>query len=1075
MTSKCNTIEDINSKLNFFGYRGEAIASIVDVSGTVEISSRHRLSQQTYSKIFHNGKAMPVTASKTHRPSVGTTITVYDFFYNMPVRRKGISPTLELEQVKKAVESIALVNSSISFSVRNDSTGENVLQTHKTNSLVSRFGLLFGRDKTTAMKDVFLSRAGFELSGFMSTDGHHNKSLQFIYVNGRIVKKTPLHTCVNNVLTNSLICRKLSKVADSNWRKKDQELGSDFVSPRHTPDVYGMYVLQIKCPRSVYDICLEPAKTLIEFKDWDGIIFAIKTLVNCFLVRYNLNLGLISHEQQEERNSTSPITDSHKVVAQAVESSVARDLILEPVLQSKPVRRSHNMLLASQSLPPAQMCRNSTEIVDENSSILQTKMPECSAEVSEVTEHDISELDTERYMYVEHSLQADLPICSTKCMTVPDYEPEINMSTPNGLSELRGEIQGKLLQTSVDFTDSRLLMGHNTSEMYKYSTVVNCTEPESRQYEGDKKSTAVDVESQSFDRFQSSSSFIKPHSSLSKKPIFTAHCKLSPEVNMPLTYTRGTTDSVLRINHSNSAALVSTETDSIQEQSLAPNTSFRSPLQSSSISSRLSRLFKKHPRKSFITPDSSSLSERRIHVIDHHQPYDSHVLHHSTDLQYKQIGGSVTKVNLYPDSIHSKHSFDKHTDRLLPLDPLTSAVVESAYRCNNSGLGYSVQGIQSSLTSNSTLDSQTAITSSSMMSTLPYGQGRKSSLNSVEIDYTHFSSSERLMSPLKSNCASVLGTVSCQNQCYAYNHNDHVSTTGQSDNGTSNNKIETSSDSTVSCQTPNAAGTNQQEAEQVVEDDYNILNSCFSNEDRTNSEICSTGHISMVDMNHNTSTTYLSKPTIPVQAGSCESIWKAVVDPVTGGTLYMHSKSGNCVPSLAHDVSIGKEVDSVASSFNKGDESMLSTDCTSSLRVGDKSLASIDTGLASGVCAPYPFHRLEKCVPRRMSNFDCSSGCSTRNMLSMDNRNLSISSLLTSYKPQVPLPDTKWRCQSELREVSSISCNETDTGQSFTDILKSWKNPTFHGGEKVSCIFRVALTTHPYFYPIYLLSPTPNI
>lgn len=33
-----------------------------------------------------------------------------------------------------------------------------------------------------------------------------------------------------------------------------------------------VYAINIKCPISMYDICFEPSKTIVEFTDWDPII-----------------------------------------------------------------------------------------------------------------------------------------------------------------------------------------------------------------------------------------------------------------------------------------------------------------------------------------------------------------------------------------------------------------------------------------------------------------------------------------------------------------------------------------------------------------------------------------------------------------------------------------------------------------------------------------------------------------------------------------------------------------------------------------------------------------------------------
>lgn len=107
-TSKCHTLADLDHSLQHLGYRGEALASTIDCSGTVEILSRHHQSQQSYSKLFHHGKPIPVTLSSEQRPSVGSTITVHDFFYNLPVRRKAMSEVLEMESIRHTLLCIGM-------------------------------------------------------------------------------------------------------------------------------------------------------------------------------------------------------------------------------------------------------------------------------------------------------------------------------------------------------------------------------------------------------------------------------------------------------------------------------------------------------------------------------------------------------------------------------------------------------------------------------------------------------------------------------------------------------------------------------------------------------------------------------------------------------------------------------------------------------------------------------------------------------------------------------------------------------------------------------------------------------
>lgn len=56
-TSKCHGLTDLDH-LSHFGYRGEALASIRDVCGVLEITTRTRSSSKTFCKLFQQGKGL---------------------------------------------------------------------------------------------------------------------------------------------------------------------------------------------------------------------------------------------------------------------------------------------------------------------------------------------------------------------------------------------------------------------------------------------------------------------------------------------------------------------------------------------------------------------------------------------------------------------------------------------------------------------------------------------------------------------------------------------------------------------------------------------------------------------------------------------------------------------------------------------------------------------------------------------------------------------------------------------------------------------------------------------------------
>ncbi|XP_074516815.1 DNA mismatch repair protein Mlh3 isoform X1 [Sebastes fasciatus] len=293
-TSKCSSVEDLDN-LRWYGFRGEALASIVSLATLVEVSSRTRCSVKTLVKIFKDGKGMDVFEADTARPSAGTTVVICNFLHNMPVRRKRMDAVLEGERIRHRVEAISLMHPSVSFTLKNDCTGAMMMQLPKARNTYHRFVQIHSLGRAQKLGEVSYRHGQFEVMGHIGREGHYNNSLQFLYVNDRLLLKTRIHKLLNFLL------RRLS---GSNQKNDSPDGQSAIRSPKHkrSQELHGVYIINIKCSYSEYDICLEPAKTLIEFKDWDGILLCMEEAVKTFLSRENL-VTVIS---QDDLDSVPP-------------------------------------------------------------------------------------------------------------------------------------------------------------------------------------------------------------------------------------------------------------------------------------------------------------------------------------------------------------------------------------------------------------------------------------------------------------------------------------------------------------------------------------------------------------------------------------------------------------------------------------------------------------------------------------------------------------------------------------------------------------------------------------------------
>ncbi|XP_044518021.1 DNA mismatch repair protein Mlh3 isoform X1 [Gracilinanus agilis] len=299
-TSKCKSVQDLENP-KFYGFRGEALSSIANMASAVEISSRTNRTVKTFVKLFQNGKALEVCEAEVTRPSSGTTVTVYNLFYQLPVRRKCMDPRLEFEKVRQRIEALSLMHPSISFSLRNDISGSMVLQLPKTKDTCSRFCQIYGLGKSQKLREIKFKYKEFELSGYISSEAHYNKNLQFLFVNKRLILRTRLHKLIDFLLRKeSIICRPKGSFAS-----KQMSLSP----PRHrsNPELYGIYVLDVKCQFCEYDVCLDPAKTLIEFKNWDAVLVCFQEGIKTFLKQEQLFIEL-SGEDIKEFSEDSGLT-----------------------------------------------------------------------------------------------------------------------------------------------------------------------------------------------------------------------------------------------------------------------------------------------------------------------------------------------------------------------------------------------------------------------------------------------------------------------------------------------------------------------------------------------------------------------------------------------------------------------------------------------------------------------------------------------------------------------------------------------------------------------------------------------
>ncbi|MFH4159631.1 DNA mismatch repair endonuclease MutL [Acinetobacter bereziniae] len=194
-TSKIQSAEDLHAIVSL-GFRGEALASIAAVSRLTLTSSQDD-SGVGY-RLEVNGTAFDHQDIQAVAAQQGTHIRIQDLFFNVPARRKFLKkPGTEFGHIEEIVRRMALTHFDIRFVLEhNDNIRLNLPIADSGELRFQRVQQLLGRQFTENAYWIDADSISMRLSGWLGhpSDARAQADLQYVYVNGRIVKdKTISH------------------------------------------------------------------------------------------------------------------------------------------------------------------------------------------------------------------------------------------------------------------------------------------------------------------------------------------------------------------------------------------------------------------------------------------------------------------------------------------------------------------------------------------------------------------------------------------------------------------------------------------------------------------------------------------------------------------------------------------------------------------------------------------------------------------------------------------------------------------------------------------------------------------
>ena len=198
-TSKISRAEDL-AGISTLGFRGEALASIASVSGSVEVKTKTR---EAISGTYIRLEQGRIVESKDIGSPAGTTITVWDLFYNVPARKKHLKAAeAELVHIIDAVTEMAVVHHDISFELF--SGRRTLFKSVRSPNWDDVLFRLFGLKTLKGMSRIKAEGHGWSISGVIGDPLSLRSSPDriMIFVNGRAVSSRILTGALREAYRN---------------------------------------------------------------------------------------------------------------------------------------------------------------------------------------------------------------------------------------------------------------------------------------------------------------------------------------------------------------------------------------------------------------------------------------------------------------------------------------------------------------------------------------------------------------------------------------------------------------------------------------------------------------------------------------------------------------------------------------------------------------------------------------------------------------------------------------------------------------------------------------------------------
>lgn len=255
-TSKISETDDL-FRIGSFGFRGEALASIAEVSQLVIKSCSGEAPHGAELRVEGgDARSEPVPCGMRR----GTSIEVRNLFFNTPVRRKFLKGTItEFGHISEAVVRLAIPNTDVHFVLRHN--GRVVYDLPPCAGIRDRVLRIFGDEFAAKLIPIETNGEGVRVSGYI---GHpdltrSNYSCQYFFLNRRYIRDKSLQHALVQAYRGLLMVGR-----------------------------YPVAFLEIKIDPSLVDVNVHPTKMEVRFLESNRVYAALLSAIRNEFLRTDM-------------------------------------------------------------------------------------------------------------------------------------------------------------------------------------------------------------------------------------------------------------------------------------------------------------------------------------------------------------------------------------------------------------------------------------------------------------------------------------------------------------------------------------------------------------------------------------------------------------------------------------------------------------------------------------------------------------------------------------------------------------------------------------------------------------------